>query len=413
MAKKVLIKNIDKIVSGDLKQSIVPGDAILIEYGLISGVGFESQLDTKGVEKTVDANDTIATPGLIDSHVHPWLEDYCPSAANITRWMEGNLSTGITTMIAAEVNRLGTVKDAIYMKSLALLAHKKWKAYKPGGYQKVEAGALIYVDGLTEQDFKELAEQGLFLIAEAGCTGIADPKKINQYVEWSKKYNMIVSMHYGGVSTTDASATSFSMANEIKPHVFAHLNGGPTAVSMEDCRKAVTELDGALEMSWNGNEKVMYDMMEFIKEKKQLHRVIIGSDSPTGLGYSAFAIHNVIQFISSLNRMPAQDVIAMATGNSANVFRLNRGKIEVGREADILLIDSPPDSEGTDALKAIEIGDQPAICMVMVDGHIIAVWGRATRAPKRKIKIDGVTQPDHKLSFEEYILGPNAFFPEF
>jgi len=413
MAKKVLIKNIDKIVSGDLKKGIVPGDAVLIEDGLISGVGFESQLDTKDVGKIVDANGSVTIPALIDSHVHPWLEDYCPSAGNISRWMEGNLSTGVVTLIAAEVNRLGTVKDPIYVKSLALLAHKKWKAYKPGGYQKVEAGAIIYVDGLTEQDFKELADQGLFLIAEAGCTGIADPQKIKQYVTWSKKYNMIVSVHCGGVSTTDATATSYNMMKEIKPHVFAHLNGGPTAMPMEDCRKAVTELDGALEMSWNGNPMMMYEIMEFIKEKDQLHRVIIGSDSPTGLGYSAFAIHNVIQRISSLNKIPAQDVIAMATGNTADVFRLNRGKIEVGKEADILIIDCPPDSVGDDALKAIEIGDQPAISMVMVNGHIIAVWGRATRAPKRKIRIDGVTQPDHKLSFEEYILGPNAFFREF
>lgn len=413
MAKKVLIKNIDKIISGDLNKGIVPGDAVLVENGLISGVGFESKLDIKSVEKVVDANGSTVIPGLIDSHIHVWLEDYCPSAGGINRWMEGNLSVGITTMITAEVNRMGTVKDVPYMKSLAILGHKKWKAYKPGGYQKIEGGALVYVDGLTEQDFKELSDMGIFLIAEAGAGGIADPDKIKHYVEWSKKYRMLVSMHFGGVSIIGGTTTGFNYAKEIKPDIFAHVNGGPTACPYEDCQKVVTELDGALEMSWNGNTKVMYDLMEFIKEKKQLHRVILGSDSPTGQGYSAFAIHQMINRVASIDGIPAQDAIAMATGTTADLFRLNRGKIEVGREADILIIDCPPDSAGDDALKAIEIGDQPAISMVMVDGHIVAVWGRATRSPKRKIKIDGVTQPVRRLTFEDLILGPTSRFYEF
>ncbi len=413
MAKKVLIKNIGKIVSGDLKKGIVPGDAVLVENGLISGVGFESKLDTKGVEKVVDANGSVVCPGLIDSHVHPWLEDYCPSAGGINRWMEGNLSAGITTMITAEINRMGTVKDAQYMKSLAILGHKKWKAYKPGGYQKIEGGALVYVEGLTEQDFKELSAMGIFLIAEAGAGGLADPNKIKQYIEWSKKYSMLVSMHFGGISIADGTATGYAYAKEIKPDIFAHLNGGPTACPMEDCQKVVTELDGALEMSWNGNPQVMYDIMEFIKQKKQLHRVILGTDSPTGLGYSAFGVHQMINRVAAMNGIPAQDAIAMATGNTAELCRLNRGKIEVGKEADILIIDCPPDSASDDALKAIEIGDQPAISMVMVDGHIICVWGRATRFPKRKIKIDGVTQPARKITFEDIVLGPTSQFYEY
>jgi len=225
------------------------------------------------------------------------------------------------------------------------------------------------------------------LLLKPGAGGLADPKKIYKYVEWSKKYHMLVSMHFGGISVADGTATGYAYAKEIKPDIFAHVNGGPTACPMDDCKKVVTELDGALEMSWNGNPKVMYDLMEFIKEKKQLHRVMLGTDSPTGLGYSAFGVHQMIGRVASMNGIPAQDAIAMATGNTAELFRLNRGKIEVGREADILIIDCPPDSAGDDALKAIEIGDQPAISMVMVDGHIIAVFGRATRFPKEKSRL--------------------------
>ncbi len=409
---KVLIKNISKIVSGDIKKGILEGDTVLIENGLISGIGSESQLDTKGVEKVVDANGSVVIPGLIDSHVHIWLEDYHP-VFGMTRWMEVNLSVGVTTLIEAEVMRMGLVREPSYLKCLAILTHKKWKAYKPGGYLKVEAGAIIYDDGFTERDFKQMAGEGIHLVAEIGCTADPFSEKVMQMVEWSKKYGMIVSLHFGGISTPLASSVTFDVAKKIKPDKIAHINGGPIANSLEECKKVVTELDSAIEISWNGNPKVMYNIVEFIKEKEQLHRVILGSDSPTGLGYSPFAIHQLIYNISSLHGIPAETAIAMATGTTADAHRLNRGKIEKGREADILIIDAPPGSVGTDALSTIEAGDQPAISMVMVDGHIIGVWGRATRKPIRPIKIDGIEQPTHKVTFEEYILGPNAYFPEF
>ena len=48
---KVLITNIGKIVSGDLKRGILEGDTITVENGLIAGIGWEREFDTKGVDK--------------------------------------------------------------------------------------------------------------------------------------------------------------------------------------------------------------------------------------------------------------------------------------------------------------------------------------------------------------------------
>ena len=66
----------------------------------------------------------------------------------------------------------------------------------------------------------------------------------------------------------------------------------------------------------------------------------VGSDSPTGQASMPNAIHRAIVRISSMNEIPAEKVIAMATGNTADLYGLKSGKIEIGREADIIIIDN-------------------------------------------------------------------------
>jgi len=104
----------------------------------------------------------------------------------------------------------------------------------------------------------------------------------------------------------------------------------------------------------------MFKIVELLKEEKELNRVIIGSDTPVGTGVIPLAILRVILQVSSLNNLPAEKVIALTTGNTVKVCGLNTGKIEEGREADILAMDCPIGSVGENALKAIEVGDIPA-----------------------------------------------------
>jgi enamidase len=92
---------------------------------------------------------------------------------------------------------------------------------------------------------------------------------------------------------------------------------------------------------------------------------------------------------SSLNDIPAWKAIAMATGNTADLYKLNVGKIEIGRAADLQIIDNPPGSVGTDALKAIENGDPFGNSMVIVDGRIIAYRGKDSRPTARFCKVNG------------------------
>jgi enamidase len=64
---------------------------------------------------------------------------------------------------------------------------------------------------------------------------------------------------------------------------------------------------------------------------------------------------------------------------------LNRGLIGVGKEADLVIMDSPMGSVGKDTLSAIEAGDIPGIAAVLIDGQMKIGVSRNTPPPNRKI----------------------------
>ena len=72
----------------------------------------------------------------------------------------------------------------------------------------------------------------------------------------------------------------------------------------------------------------------------------------------------------------------MGSGNTAKVYGLNTGVIAVGKEADLILMDAPMGSVGTNALEAISAGDIPGISMVLIDGKIMFSKSRNTPPAK-------------------------------
>ena len=145
-------------------------------------------------------------------------------------------------------------------------------------------------------------------------------------------------------------------------------------------------------------------MMKHMNAKNELNRMVFGSDAPTGQASLPGAINRAIVKASSLNDVPAWKCISMATGNAADLYGLNTGKIEVGREADLQVIDCPPGSCGTDALKAIECGDPFGNSMVIVDGRIIAFRGHDSRPTARYCYVNG--QKDFVSGITEHLFFP-------
>lgn len=380
------ITNVGTIVSGDITNPILQGNTILVVDGKIKGVGDEGLLEGVKADQVVDAMGTTVIPGLIDSHVHPVLGDFTPRQKTVD-YLDSSLHGGVTTMISAgEPHTPGRPKDPAGTKALAVLAHKSFNNFRPGGL-KIHGGALILEKGLTEKDFAELSEAGVWLVGEIGLGSVKTPEDAAPMVEWAKKHGMKVAMHTGGTSIPGSSTVTADMVLKINPTVVSHINGGPTAISVEEVDKLVDGCDLPLEIVQCGNPRVADYVARKLSEKARLDRIIMGNDSPSGTGIIPLGILRTIVQIASMSDIPAEKAIAMATGNTARVYGLNTSMIAAGKEADLVIIDTPLGSVGSGALQAIEAGDVPGVSMVIIDGKIRVKTSRNTPPAKRQAEV--------------------------
>jgi enamidase len=177
------------------------------------------------------------------------------------------------------------------------------------------------------------------------------------------------------------------MVIQTNPDIVSHINGGPTAVAMDEVYRLVKETDLALEIVHCGNPKVAVEAANLCVEQNALNRIIIGNDAPSGTGVVPLGVLRVICHLASLTAIKPEEAICMATGNTARIHKLPRGLIAAGKEADIVIMDTPMGSVGADALAAIEAGDVPAVSMVLVDGEIVVAKSRNTPPAVRKPKV--------------------------
>lgn len=389
---RVVIKNIGKMVSGNIFNPILDADTLFIEEGLIKRIGKEKDVGVKGADQVIDIQGMTLIPGLIDSHNHPVLGDFT-FRQRMLDYIESSLHGGVTTVISAgEVHFPGRPNDVSGVKALAILSSKSFTNARPGGV-KVLAGALILEPGLQEKDFEELAREGVRVVGEIGLGGVKKPEQAAPMVKWAKKYGMITMMHTGGVSIPGSSTVPAADVIATDPDIVSHINGGPTAVSMAEAEKLIRNTSYTLELVHCGNQKMIVEVMKIVKELKAYSRMIIGNDAPSGTGVLPLGILRMINFLSCLCDVKAEEAIAMATGNTAKVYKLNRGVIEVGKEADLVIMDAPMGSVGKDALSAIEAGDLPAITGAFIDGNLMFNVSRNTPPTNRKMVITELPSP--------------------
>ena len=380
---RVLLKNIGTLVSGNIDEPILQADAIWIDEGVIKKVGSLQDMDENDAQMVIDCNGTTVTPGLMDSHCHTLLGDFTPRQ-NQMGFLESELHGGVTTITSAgEVHLQGRPKDPAGTKALAILAAKSFANFRPGGC-KVIGGSLILEKGLTKEDFEEMAREGVRTVGEIGLGSVKSPEDAAPVVKWAKEAGMTVMMHTGGTSIPGSSVVTADMVIQTNPDIVSHLNGGPTAVPMEEVKELVYETQFALEIVHCGNPLVTVEAGKMIVDAKALDRVIIGNDAPSGTGVVPLGVLRVLNQLASLTPIKPEEALCMATGNTARVHKLNRGIIAGGREADLVIMDAPMGSVGEDALAAIEAGDNPGVAMVLVDGEIVVSKSRNTPPPVRK-----------------------------
>src|SRR5580765_7337598 len=379
---KALIRNIGQIVSGDIAKPLLDGDSIVAADGKIVAVGrgLDDDADT-----VIDARGSTVVPGLIDSHCHPVFGDFTPRQRTID-FIESGLNGGITTMISAgEVHLPGRPRDIVGLKALAIVAAKAYANFRPGGV-KVEAGAPILELGLTEGDFKEMAAAGVKLVGEIGLGSVKTGKDAAPMVRWAKAHGMTVTIHTGGPSIAGSNPINADVVLEAQPHVVGHINGGTTSMSPAEIDRLVAT-DMALEIVQCGNARTALHTLRTAREARALERIIIGNDAPSGTGVIPLGVLRTLSLLAALGDLPPAEAVACATGNTARVYKLNRGVIAEGREADLVVSDAPTGSVARDAMGALTAGDLPGVSMVLIDGKITIGRSRNTPPAARAAEI--------------------------
>jgi enamidase len=374
---KVVIRNIGLLLSGDIDRPRLDADTIVVVDGLITAVGKEADCDLAGAATLVDARRTCVCPGLIDSHVHPVFGDWTPRQNQIG-WIDSTLHGGVTTMISAgEVHLPGRPKDIVGLKALAITAQRAFDNFRPGGV-KVLAGAPVIEQGMTEQDFKDLADAGVTLLGEVGLGSVKAGAEAQRMVAWARKHGIQSTIHTGGPSIPGSGLIDKDVVLEADADIIGHINGGHTALPEAHVCELCERSSRAIEIVHNGNEKVAIAAAQAALQLKCPHRVILGTDGPAGSGVQPLGMLRMVALLASLGGIPAELVFCFATGNTARIRRLNCGLIEVGRAADFVFMDRAQHSAGRTLLESVQLGDIPGVGMVMIDGIVRCQRSRNT-----------------------------------
>jgi enamidase len=375
---KLVVRNIGLVLSGDLKQPVLDADTIVAIDGVIAAIGRQKDCDIEAADRIVDAKHAAVTPGLIDSHVHPAFGDWTPRQ-NQLGWIDSYLHGGVTTMVSAgEVHVPGRPKDVVGLKAMAIAAQRAFSAFRPGGV-KVLAGAPVVEREMTEEDFRDLANAGVTLLGEVGLGGVKAGDEAKKMVAWARRHGIQSTIHTGGPSIPGSGLIDADVVLEADADVIGHINGGHTALPLDQIRCLCERCQRAVEIVHNGNELAALHALRTTIELGQAERIILGTDSPAGSGAQPLGILRMIAFLSSLGDIPAEQVFCYATGNTARIRNLTCGLIEVGRAADLVVMDRAQHSAGRDLLDSVRKGDLPGIGMVIIDGLIRI--GRSRNTP--------------------------------
>ncbi len=376
-SSKLVIRNIGQILSGKLEQPLIDGNCVVAIDGKITAIGNENDLDTDQAATLIDAKGTTLSPGLIDSHVHPVIGDYTPRQQQLN-WIDSCLHGGVTTMISAgEVHAPGRPKDIVGLKAMAIASQRWYENFRPSGV-KMLAGAPVLEEGMEEQDFKDLADAGVTLLGEVGLGSVKAGETAKQMVSWARKYGIQSTIHTGGPSIPGSGLIDKDIVLEADADIIGHINGGHTALPDDQITCLCESCKRGIEIVHNGNERAGLLAMRTAFEIGEPERVILGTDAPAGSGVQPLGILRMIALLSSLGDIAPETVFCFATGNTARMRDLDSGLVEVGKSADLILIDKAQHAPGKDMLESIHQGNLPGVGMTIIDGVVRTERSRNT-----------------------------------
>ncbi|MGD8561412.1 MAG: amidohydrolase family protein [Desulfarculaceae bacterium] len=386
----VLIYNIGRMISGDVNDPVIDADSLFIQDGVFQEIGTRR----KDADIVIDARGNTAAPGLIDSHVHLSFGDWTP-VQNSTNWISCYMQCGITRMVSAGELHLPGLPidkpDPQIFRSLALVTRACYDNYRPAGV-KVEAGTLLLVPGLKEEDIAAVGRCGSKLVKFIFYPYGDNPEEQAAYMAWARKYGLKVKIHSGGVSRSGVSKPADAeLILSLAPDIAGHINGGPIPPSEADVKRVVDEGSCYLEVAYCGNAGLAVRTVQWAAQKGCLDRVILGSDTPSGTGVTPRALLRTMALAATAQGVEPEQAVCMATGSAALAHNLDSGFIAEGKPADLVILGRIQGSTGADAMEALKAGNLLAVSMALIDGEL-TIKDRSTQTPPPEVGAKVVAQ---------------------
>ncbi|HEV8469272.1 MAG TPA: amidohydrolase family protein [Candidatus Limnocylindria bacterium] len=395
----VLFRNIGTLLSGDLAAPVLDAASLLIEDGLVRAIGTAGVADVE-----VDVRGATVAPGLWDSHIHPYFGEYAPrqdAFGTIGRMVRSGVTSAISAGAGhqpgmylpspklpnvqaqshATHGRPERARDAAGTKALAIVMTKAWRNERPSGL-KLYAETVFAEDGMTEEDFAELWDAGIRRLKfQRPISRAADAER---YRQWAHDRGMLVLAHTGNRSLIRDIEDIGESLRVIHPDVASHVNGGPTPAPWPAIEWLATNTAATLEVAFIGNLPLARRLLRLVLDRGELPRVTIGSDLPGGTGVVPGAILRTLQLLSHLlPELPVEQLVCLATGNTARRFGLPGGVVAPGEPADIVVWDPVEGSVTETFLECVAYGDRAYPGLVMIDGAIVEHGNPLLLDPKR------------------------------
>jgi enamidase len=383
----LLIEDIGLLVHGDAAIAPVRDTALLIEDGVIAGIGE----DHSAPDQVLSAGGLTVMPGLVDGHVHPTFGEWTP-AQDAIGWI-GNYSHGGTTSMvsAGELHIPGLAFDALtpeLVLSIAITSKHTTGRMRPSGV-KVNAGTVLLVPGMTEEHFDRAQREGIdqlkFIFYDWNRLGDGEAQ---QYITWAHERGMTVKMHSGGVSRSGSSRPAGrDVVLAVRPDIVGHISGGPIPAPDNDIMAILDELtDAYFEICSSMNFRVTKLVAEELNRRDRLDRLTLGTDTPGGTGVIPRGMLRNICLLASVCGVDPVAAVAAATGQTAKAHGLETGRVAVGMPADLVVLGPITGSSARDGLECFAAGDLPGIATVLVDGEpLVKTRSQQTPPPSQGV----------------------------
>lgn len=371
--------NIGSLLTGDMRRPISRAGALFVSDGR-----FVDESDIPGEpDVTVDAKGLLVSPGLIDGHVHPTVGDYTPVQDSVG-WIRRYLHCGVTRMVSAgELHYPGLLEhgvDASLFKAIGRINCACYEKPVASGV-RVHAGTVMLAPGLSERDFDDIKSTGSTLVKFIFYPYGEVPGEDERYVRWARERGLVVKIHSGGVSRSGMSKKAGSeVVLRLRPDVVAHANGGPIPMPWGEVEEIIAGSDSAIELCYGGNFEFARRIVARLGERGELHRLVLGTDSPSGTGVVPRGMLRMIAFVSGVGGLAPELAVCAATGNVARAHGIEGGFIDVGQPADLVIMGRIDGSPNRDDLDVFACGDIPGVSVVMSGGEL-RVWGRSEQTP--------------------------------